>query len=467
MWQEKHSLTMSRRRFMSLIGIGSTALLLSACGSRAPTSTPAAGNTSGQKVKLSFWLPGGSDTYFKAHQEIAKKYEGEHTNVDVEVTRYTGDQSFVEVLLARIAAGNPPSATVIWDTPVALGVRGSLLELDAMMATSQNCQTDNWPAAILASCQFGGKTYGLPVTAGTYGMWYNQELFEQKGVPSDPSKFPKTWDDMRQLSKEFTRWQGDKLETAGFVPIPDPYVLPIWSALNGSQIYDAKNQKYTIDSENNIQMMEYFLSWLDEEYKGDIQKVQNSGAWGGYPGSKGQPPAFQNSRLAMMLEGSWMMGDFYAFGQAKLKRWNVAYIPVGPSGSKQVSGYWPNWLAIPKGSNNPEEAFKYLDFMSVEGVQDWFAAVPDMPTNKKVPKNLVPKVVVEKRGDAFAKQVMDFFRKQQEIATPMWDSPIQSFAIDQLQRAIERIMRKAAKPKDALAEAQKACQAELEKTLKG
>jgi len=124
MWQEKHSLTMSRRRFMSLIGIGSTALLLSACGSRAPTSTPAAGNTSGQKVKLSFWLPGGSDTYFKAHQEIAKKYEGEHTNVDVEVTRYTGDQSFVEVLLARIAAGNPPSATVIWDTPGGPGGEG-------------------------------------------------------------------------------------------------------------------------------------------------------------------------------------------------------------------------------------------------------------------------------------------------------------------------------------------------------
>jgi hypothetical protein len=54
-----------------------------------------------------------------------------------------------------------------------------------------------------------------------------------------------------------------------------------------------------------------------------------------------------------------------------------------------------------------------------------------------------------------------------DIATPMWNSPVQDFATDQIGRALENIYAKKSTPKDALAEAQKACQAELDKLLKG
>lgn len=462
---------MDRRQFLRLAGLGGGGLVLVACGGVAPqaTSTPQSeeGAAGGQKTTLAFWLPGGSDTYYKAHQEIAKAYTKSNPNITTQVTRHTGDQNFIEVLLARIAAGNPPDATVMWDTPVSLGARGSLTELDGYMQTAQYAQAENWPEAVLQSCQFGGKTYGLPVTAGTYGLWYNQEMFEKKGIPSERDKFPKTWDELRRLSKEFTSWKGDRLETAGFLPWHDQYTLPIWSALNGSQIYNTENRKYTIDSEQNVAMMEYAVSWLDEEYKGDINKVNKSASWGVYEGEQGQPPAFQEGRLASLIEGSWVMGDFYASVKPKFERWNVAQLPVGPGGSDPVSGFWPNWLAMPKGSKNAGEVFKYLDYISGEGVKTWFSAVPDMPTNKKVDPNLLPASVVSNRDEAFARDAMDFFRRQQDISTPMWTSPVQSFGNDQLGRAMERIMTKAAKPKDALAEAQKASQAELEKVLKG
>jgi hypothetical protein len=47
----------------------------------------------------------------------------------------------------------------------------------------------------------------------------------------------------------------------------------------------------------------------------------------------------------------------------------------------------------------------------------------------------------------------------------MWDSPVQDFATDQMRRALEQIMYKVATPRDALVEAQKACQGALEKVL--
>jgi hypothetical protein len=49
----------------------------------------------------------------------------------------------------------------------------------------------------------------------------------------------------------------------------------------------------------------------------------------------------------------------------------------------------------------------------------------------------------------------------------MWDSPVQSFSNDQLSRAIEKIYTKAATVAEALAEAQTASQAELERVLAG
>jgi hypothetical protein len=49
----------------------------------------------------------------------------------------------------------------------------------------------------------------------------------------------------------------------------------------------------------------------------------------------------------------------------------------------------------------------------------------------------------------------------------MWNSPVQSFGNDQVARAMEKIYTKASSVMDALAEAQTAAQAELERVLAG
>ena len=127
---------------------------------------------------------------------------------------------------------------------------------------------------------------------------------------------------------------------------------------------------------------------------------------------------------------------------------------------------WPNWFVIPSNSLNPQAAFDYLAFLSVEGAVTWFESIPDIPTNSQV-KLAPPKLLVEKRGEDFAKDATAFFGEQAKIVTPMWDSPVQGFGNDQIRLAMEKIYTKAATPKDALAEAQAASQAELERVLAG
>ena len=448
---------LDRRAFLRWLGWGGGTACLAACGTSAtPTGK-------GQKVTVTFWTPGGGGDFCAGLDAIARDFEQHHPSIAIAETQCgTGDQEFNEVLLARIAAGNPPDAVVLWTSPAALAARGSLLPLDALMQQAQYAPAENWPPAVLESCRFAGKTYGLPVTAGSCGLWYNRDMFEHKGIPAGREDFPKSWDELRRLSKEFTVWKGDTLEVAGFMPWHAVEDLATWSASNGSQLYDAAHRKYTIDAEPNVAMMEYAVDWLNQEYKGDFAKVTRSGNWEGYE-IEGRQPAFIDQRQAMVLTYSWNM-SLKIFAQSAYA-WNIARLPLGPGGTKIVAGYWPNWLALPRGARHVEQAFAWLDYMSGVGVQAWFRNVPDLPANLKVPRDLLPTALVDGKGKAFAQDIMTFFRDQLDIATPMWDSPVQDFATDQLRRALEQIMHKVATPRNALAEAQRACQSALDKVL--
>lgn len=460
-----------RRTLLRMAGIGAGGTL--AAGALAGRAGFVPSAAAQDDVTLTVWTPGGTPVFCGMQDDIATDYEGVNPAVKInEIQCGTGGaDDFIQVLLGSIAAGNPPDATLLWQTPVALGARGALTPLDDLMAASTYAKAENWPAGLLETCRYQDKTYGLPVTAGIYGIWYNQDLFDSKGIPSDRASFPKTWDELRALSKEFTVWDGDTLVSAGFYPFAAFWgsatdTLPIWSALNGGQLYDATNRRYTIDTPANIAMLEYALAWLDEEYKGDVNLATQSGqSWGVYAG-EGGPAAFQTGNLAMTQQGSWVMGDLYAEVEPSFTNWNVAPHPVGPGGTTSVSGSYPNWLVIPDGAAHPTEAFGYLDYLSGIGVSRWYATVPDLPTNLLAPKT-VPQVVVDRRGEAFAEEITAYFSEQSQVSTPMWNSPVQDFSNDQLRRVLEQIFLKQVTPAAGLADAQQASQTELDKLLSG
>src|SRR5579884_1354177 len=297
--------SLSRRRFLHLAGTAATGAALLPHDSLAALAS----TSEAQTVDLTWWAPGGTCTTWPI---IYKAYERSHPSIHfVNYLCGTGQQDFITVLLAHVAGGNPPDATLLWDTPVSLGARGALEPIDHLMAASGHTKVSDFPASALASCQFGGKTWGLPLTAGSYGIYYNVSAFEKKGIPTARDSFPKTWDDLRHLSKEFVAWKGGKLISAGYIPMHKSEDFEattfIWSGLNGGQLYAAANRKYTINAAQNIEWMEYMVSWLNEQYKGDMAALELSANWGGYPDAQNRPPAFQDGRLAAIVGGSWYL----------------------------------------------------------------------------------------------------------------------------------------------------------------
>ncbi len=472
-------IVVSRRRFLQLLGMSGAAVFLGSCGGEEEVATTAAPTTAPATtaapappaVELDFWLPGGSDPFCQGFRTVADAFADQGTGISVRevLCGVADDEDFNERLLANLAAGTPPDAVIIWDPPVVMASLGALEPLDGLMAASQNSQLANWPEGVLASCRWDGQIFGLPATASSYAIFYNEELLESRGIPSGRDDFPKTWEDLKALSAEFVQWDGDTLVSAGMIPPYDAVESAIWSATNGGTLYDPESRQVKLNSDENIEMLDFGLGWLNEQYKGDWVAMDASGNYlgAGYVDELGRPPGFQGGHQLAVVNGFWLAADVYGSEFAGWERWNVAQFPVGPSGSSTASGFWPNWCAIPRGAPDPEASFAWLDYLVVDGMRTWFSQVPDIPTNRLAPDDLFPQSVADQRGDEFATDITQFFTAQLDVAAPMWTCPVQNFMHDQLYAAISSVMLKEATPKEALDAAQEATQAELDSLLAG
>jgi ABC-type glycerol-3-phosphate transport system substrate-binding protein len=145
----------------------------------------------------------------------------------------------------------------------------------------------------------------------------------------------------------------------------------------------------------------------------------------------------------------------------------VARFPVGPGGSKSYTAFWPNWWVVPQGTQHPDEAFLFIEFVATKGWETWYTAIMDTPAWKEFPPSVLTTKLVSATSQARAEDVNKFFADYLNDAVEMWTSPVETFAQETLTAAVDQVMNKQKSAKDALAEAQQLCQARLEETLKG
>lgn len=480
----------SRRDFLRLSGtLAGSAALLAACGGEATkppeaaksaeekpaaekpaeekpaeaTATPEptkAPEVAAEAKMISWWNPYSTATTQEIIPPIVDQFqETTGIKVDYEVAAggAPGGGDYMEVLLTRIAGGNPPDNVTLWSTPSQYGARGSLLAIDDLMASAKVAKADAFYEGPLASCQWQGKTYGLPSSAGAGAIFINKAKFEEKGISTKREDFPKTWDELFALSAQFTTWEGEEITQAGLVPWNDGWLKPVWSGLNGGKLFDSQAGAYKIDSAENVAWLENWVKWLDEQYQGDIEKLNTFGNWGGaYPDTN-----FSLGLSAITKEGSWASTD----GEIPFD-WEVAKFPVGPNGSKSVTGFWPNWWAIPTGAAHPNEAFLFCEYFCTDGWVPWYKAIMDTPAWKDFPAEVLTEKLVTSQGRERAQEIHNFFAAYLVDTVEMWNSPVEDFANTTLDAAVDEVLHKVKTPSEALAETQKTAQAKLEETLK-
>ncbi len=365
---------------------------------------------------------------------------------------YTG--AFNEVVMMRLAAGDPPDVIYHYSSPVAYAVRGACMQLDPLMEAHEKLKPDSIVPAALATCQWQGKTWSIPCTASPTLAFYSEAKLQELGLPTEQDKLPKTYDELREWSAKMTRWEGDRLAYAGYLPFNTGYSMYGQFAAFGGGLWDG--EKYTIDREENIAFLEYLVRWLDEEYKGDIDRVMAQGNWGGLYPANAMPMGIQGATI----DGFWN----FAHCPPEFK-YVYSTVPTRAVGMRPYNSCWPNMMFIPSHAKHPKEAFEFVAYCTIDGAKWWWNQWADTPAWKDFPFDPPSKVHVARVGEEKAREIAKFGRQIMEDIVIQWNSPVDDFANDEINRMLDQVLHKVTDPKTAAQNAQKACQGKLEEVL--
>jgi len=391
------------------------------------------------------------------HYVVNKEYEALHPDQYIKYvpsSMFTG--AFNEVLLARIASGDPPDLVLHWSSPIAIAARGACMELDDLMAAHPVANKDAFYAGPLSTCNWLGKQWGLTVNASECCTYADTDMMEERGISTKREDFPTTWDGLKELSAKFVKWDGDTMKLAGATPWFANWAWPSLVECNGAKFYDGTTNKYSINDERIAEMLEYWLNWIDEQYKGDYDLLkQQSADWGTYPES-----AFALNLQALPTDGLWSLTHI-----PYEKHYEIYKMPVGPSGTESRTSVWPNFMFIPVGSKHVQEAFEVIAYYCTEGMIAWFDRWSDFPAWKDFPKEHAPAELIARVGKEKALELTAFGLDYIGAAVEQWNSPVDDFAIDQINRAFDQVLHKATEPMEALEEAHKLSQAKLDEVM--
>ncbi len=443
---------LSRRDFLRTSAGLATMAALSACVAPGAPATgeggQAAPNAEGATISYwTFW----ADRWGEFQQKIVDDYNAngkDGIQVDMLIVPW-GDLS--TKLLTAVAAGNPPDFTIINRSEVVeWAVRDGLLPLDEHISASTESKPDDWFAVAWNECVWQGKTFAQPFESGTYAAWYHKGLFDEAGL--DSSKLPVTWEDVDAAAEKIT--QGDATAgytRSGFVPWDGRIDLLGW--LSGGEWYDEAERKVTAATPENIAAFDWIKQYADK-YNGETLDRFRKGFGGG---DTADDP-FYRGQIGMSWRGSWSLSA---------KQEYAADVPLGiqPLPYRAATGNdsinQGSACVLPKGSSNPDAAYKFLTYMSIHGIAQWVPLAADM-VSRKDQTEIYPNALPD--NEEF-RGYWKLYNDALAYAHHEPSMPARRFWNDQLNAAAQAVVLAKKTPQQALQDAQDATQAELDKAL--
>ncbi len=367
---------------------------------------------------------------------------------------YSG--SFNETIMMRIASGDPPDAILHYSSPIAYAARGTCLQLDDLIAAGSPMSRTDIVDSAWQCVTWQGKTWGVPLSGSHDAMWYNVDVLQQNGIPTDRDKLPKTLDDVKALSAKLTKYEGDTLKLCGETPWVQMWGFPGMVVANGGLLWDG--EKYSINHPKNAELVKYWIDWIDEMYKGDIDKLKAQGTFGDpYPGT-----LFANKVQVMESAGLWSLTHYPP--EINIQ---IDVMPTGPSGTRHATSNYPNLMFIPTGAKHIKEGFQLISYFATEGAVEWWDRWSDVPYWTKLPPDKAPKDLIARVGQEKALEFTKFARDYLSEVVVQWNSPIEDLATDEIFRAVDQALHKKIEPQAALDKAQEIVKAKLDEVLAG
>lgn len=287
--------------------------------------------------------------------KLRQKHPDMDIQIDYRVLPY--DATRTQILTAMV--GRTPidliSVDQIWLGEFAEG--GFLTDLTERANTWG--RENDWYQINWEGGKYNDKMYGIWAWTDIRAMWYWKDLLNQAGV--DPNSL-KTWNGYiagaKPLNDALNEQGIQGMHLVGADHSPDMWYPYLW--MLGGDILNLKPGHPSRDvywfpafnSSEGVKALNFIKNQTDIA---DIRPQKNH-TWGA---------EFVDRKFAVMIEGSWMPGEFEIKDLKSLEQ-KVGFIPMFPvpdqnTNTTTMMGGWE--LAIPKTSNNKDLAWEFLTLL--------------------------------------------------------------------------------------------------------
>jgi len=294
-------------------------------------------------------------------RSIADRFEAEHPNIHVNLVVMPDPPTLYETVLTQIAGGAPPD--VIWLGEVTVwpfAARGALLDLTPYLERD-NIDTSIWYAAGIEDLRYQGKIYAIPAYIGPMMVFYNKDMYDEAGLPY-PIKEPTddwSWDQFMQNAERLTQVGPEgRVEVFGMDPWTHwlQYIPTIWTF--GGDIISEDRTKSRLDEPEAREALQALVDTMLTE-----PIVAPSPTALGELGVTLLDLLLTN-KCAHLAAGTWAPALFTnPTTQEPVINWGLAPFPVKKEFATPV--LFTAW-AIPAGTDNPEEAWELVKFITTD-----------------------------------------------------------------------------------------------------
>ncbi len=373
---------------LALLMLGS----LAACGGTASSTAPAGGGSTasastgaaadGEKVTLTF----STSVYVEEPHRVAidnliAKYQELNPNVTIEIFG-SGWADYWNNLTTEVLAGN--EADIIQVYPESIASYNALRPEGVCVDLGEYLSGAGLTADQLSGqefCEIDGQTMALANYAwGTTGIFYRKSMLEEKGI--DPASI-KTQEDFLEACKAFT---ADGKYGMGVVVGTHSFVVSEWCrmlarpASNGLYFPDGESGPYeagrvNVNDPANVWAAEWWQSFLMDDNAGKP-----------VPDKKDSRELFWNKEVPFNYDGPWFVGMTRERDAALID--DIGLIPSfdvvydGTTYKPNPTNY-PLVTMLSKNCKNPEEAWKFMEWMASPEAQALVADCGMIPSNKE------------------------------------------------------------------------------------
>lgn len=230
-----------------------------------------------------------------------------------------------------------------------------LLDLTDKIAESETIDPENYPEDIWGLYTYDEKYYAVPKDVDTIALWYNKAMFDEAGLEYPTAEW--TWDDMFAAAEKLTKEDGSQY---GLAIRNDNNQAGYYNMIygNGGNVISEDHTTSGWDDPKTIEAMEDLEAWIKAGVMPSIETMSENG----------EDVLFQSGKVAMVLQGSWMLAAYKENDYTK-ENCDIVELPKNAETGRRVSIYnGLGWAAAAEGEHT-EEAWKLLEYLGSEEAQ--------------------------------------------------------------------------------------------------